>query len=122
MKNAILLVVALVLASVLIPLGVVFTLGKALLTRNWRKFVGYLTNSAGALALAIDHFGNTVCRDLFNSMFLKQGGYGFGNIRETISSALGRNAQRGTLTRTGRLLVWLLDAIDPNHVEKAIKD
>jgi 8-oxo-dGTP diphosphatase len=122
MKNPILLVVALVLASVLLPLGIVFTLVKALCTWNWRKIGGYLANAAGALALAIDHFGNTVCRDLFNSLFLKRGGYGFGNIGETISSALGKNARRGTLTMTGWLLVWLLDVIDPGHVEKAIRD
>jgi 8-oxo-dGTP diphosphatase len=122
MKNLLLLVVAIVLASFLIPLGIVFTFAKALWYRRWRKIVGYLDHSAGALALAIDHFGNTVCRDLFNSLFLKSGGYGFGNIRETISSALGRNAQRGTLSRTGRLLVWILNAIDENHVQKAIRD
>lgn len=122
MKNMILLAVAVGLASVLIPLGIVFTLGKALWEWNWRKIVGYLANSAGALALAIDHFGNTVCRDLFNSLFLKRGGYGFGNIRETISSALGKNHQRGTLTRAGQLLVWILDLIDPGHVQKAIRE
>lgn len=122
MKNLILLLTALLLGLVLIPLGVVFTLGKALLTWNWRKALGYLDNSAGALALAIDHFGNTVCRDLFNGLFLKSGGYGFGNIRETISSALGKNARRGTLTHAGKLLVWILDVIDPDHVEKAIQE
>jgi len=110
------------LAGLLIPVGVVFTVVQAIRQRSWRKIVGYLDHSAGALALAIDHFGNTVCRDLFNSLFLKSGGYGFGNIRETISSALGRNAQRGTLSRTGRLLVWILNAIDENHVQKAIRD
>lgn len=122
MKNAILLVVALLFGSVLIPLGIVFTLAKALWQRNWRKIVGYLDNSAGALALAIDHFGNTVCRDLFNAIFISPAGYPFGNIKETISSVLGKNYRDDTLTVAGELLVVILDAIDENHVLKAIKD
>lgn len=122
MKNVILLVVAVVLASVLIPLGVVFTVIQAIRQRSWRKIVGYLDKSAGALALAIDHFGNTVCRDLLNALFIQRGGYGFGNIKETISSALGKNALGNKLTLAGWALVWLLDVIDPGHVEKAIKD
>ena len=122
MKNLILLLTALVLSALLLPLGIVFTLVKALCTWNWRKIGGYLANSAGALALAIDHLGNTVCRDLFNSLFLKRGGYGFGNIRETISSALGKNHRQRTLTQAGQWLVWILDVIDPDHVEKAIQD
>lgn len=121
MKNFLLLVVALALGVVLIPLGVVFTVIQAVRQRSWRKIVGYLDHSAGALALAIDHFGNTLCRDLFNALFLKRGGYGFGNIRETISSALGKNALGDKLTLAGWALVWLLDWIDPNHVMKAIK-
>lgn len=122
MKNAILLFLALVLGLVLIPCGIVFTGVKAVRERSWRKILGYLDKSAGALALAIDHFGNTVCRDLFNAIFVKGNCHDFGDIRETISSVLGRNYRYGTLTRTGKLLVAILDAIDPNHVIKAIKD
>ena len=122
MKNLILLLLALALGAVLIPVGIVFTVIQAIRQWSWRKIVGYLDKSAGALALAIDHFGNTVCRDLFNAIFVKGNCHDFGDIRETISSVLGRNYRYGTLTRTGRVLVAILDAIDPGHVIKAIKD
>lgn len=122
MKNLILLTVALALGAVLIPVGIAFTVIQAIRQRSWRKIVGYLDKSAGALALAVDHFGNTVCRDLFNALFIKGNCHDFGNIKETISSVLGRNYRYGTLTRAGKLLVWLLDWIDPDHVIKAIKD
>lgn len=122
MKNSLLLFIAVVFGFVLIPCGIVFTGVQAIRQRSWRKIVGYLDKSAGALALAIDHFGNTVCRDLFNAIFIKGNCHDFGDIRETISSVLGRNYRYGTLTRTGRVLVAILDAIDPGHVTKAIKD
>ena len=45
----------------------------------------------------------------------------FGNFEETISSVLGKNQLKGTLTRTGKALVWVLDKIDKNHCKKSIK-
>ena len=122
MKNALLLLVALICASFLIPLGIVFTFARAIWEWNWRKAVGYLAAAAGSLALAIDHFGNTICRDLFNAIFITRRGYRFGNIKETISSVLGKNFRDDTLSVAGAILVVILDAIDPNHVLKAIKD
>ena len=46
----------------------------------------------------------------------------FGNFEETISSALGKNQRNGTLTRTGRVLVWILDMIEKEHCKKSIKE
>jgi hypothetical protein len=44
-----------------------------------------------SIALATDHFGNVICQHLFNITIIKLGGYKFGNIKETISSVLGKN-------------------------------
>ena len=46
----------------------------------------------------------------------------FGNFEEKISSALGKNQRNGTLTRTGRVLVWILDTIEKEHCRKSIKE
>ena len=122
MKNFLLLLIALLLGVMLIPCGIMYTVYKAIRKRSWRKILGYLDSSAGSLALAIDHLGNVVCRDLFDDIFHTLDGYPFGNIKETISAVLGRNYLWDTLTVPGEVLVDILDAIDKDHVIKAIKD
>jgi ADP-ribose pyrophosphatase YjhB (NUDIX family) len=52
---------------------------------------------------------------LLNFLWIRPGGYAFGNRDETISSALGRNKRNGTLTGFGRTMDAVLDFIDPNH-------
>lgn len=73
-------------------------------------------------AVNIDKFGNREFRKLWNLTLRKSSGYEFGNVEETISSALGKNQRDGTLSRTGRVLCWILDKIDKNHSLKSIKE
>lgn len=120
MINALLLIAALVLAAFCFPLGVFFKLVEAIRRRKTIRLAVYLSRSFREGALAIDILGNVVCGDMFNAFFIKHGGYYFGKQRETISSALGKNLQRGTLTKAGRLLAAILDFIDPNHCIKSI--
>ena len=82
------------------------------------KDLGYFKSSA----VNLDRFGNSEFRTLFNLVLKKKGGYEFGNFEETISSALGKNQRNGTLTRTGRVLVWILDTIEKEHCKKSIKE
>lgn len=122
MKNFLLFLIAVLLALIVFPIGFLFTIGRAIWKWKRSKMVGFLVNTCLSFALAIDHFGNVVCRDLFNSLMIKRGGYAFGNIRETISSAIGKNQQRGTLTTTGRCLAWILDTLDPDHCMRSISE
>lgn len=117
--NFILLPVALLLAAVCFPVGILFTLIQCIRERSADKALRYLSHTSGQLAVSIDLLGNVVCKDLFNALFIVSGGYGFGVVGETVSSALGKNKHRGTLTKTGRLLTDLLNILDPNHVERA---
>lgn len=71
-------------------------------------------------AINMDKFGNREFRTLWNKTLRKENGYKFGNSKETISSALGKNQRDKTLTNTGKLLVWFLDKIDKNHSIKSI--
>jgi hypothetical protein len=73
-------------------------------------------------AINIDMFGNREFRSTWNKFLIKEDGYKFGDSRETISSALGKNKLKGTLTKTGEVLCWILDAIDNNHCVKSIKE
>ena len=71
-------------------------------------------------AVNIDKFGNREFRKLWNLTLKTNDGYMFGNFEETISSALGKNERDGTLTRTGKVLAWVLNTIDKNHCKNAI--
>lgn len=88
---------------------------------NWlfvKEKSGYFKSSA----VNLDKFGNREFRTLFNKTLINDKGYRFGNIEETISSVLGKNQLTGTLTCTGKVLVWVLDKIDNNHAIKSINE
>jgi len=86
---------------------------------NWlfvKDKSGYFKSSA----INLDKFGNREFRTLFNKVLIKDKGYRFGNIEETISSVLGKNQLTGTLTKCGLVLVWILDKIENDHALKSI--
>ena len=114
-----LLVVAVALAIVLLPTGLGYTFWWCILVMSPRKAYGYLSNTALAIATAIDILGNVVCRDLLNDTLITPNGYRFGKQGETISSVLGKNKARRTLTKQGQKLTDALNWLDKKHVEKA---
>lgn len=71
-------------------------------------------------AIDIDRFGNRNFRLLLNTLLQKEG-YEFGNEKETISSALGKNKLKGTLTKLGLIVCSILDFLDKDHCIKSIK-
>jgi hypothetical protein len=84
---------------------------------NWffvKEKSGYFKSSA----INLDKFGNREFRTLFNKTLAT--GHRFGNIDETISSVLGKNELTNTLTKFGKILVWILDKIDKDHCFKSI--
>lgn len=86
---------------------------------NWffvKEKSGYFKSSA----INLDKFGNREFRTLFNKLLILEDGCKFGNIYETISSVLGRNELKGTLSKTGKVIVWILDKIDKDHCFKSI--
>lgn len=79
---------------------------------------GYFLDSAASL----DRWGNREYRRLFNKLLIKNNGYNFGNINETISSVLGKNQRDNTLSKCGVILVKILDFLDKDHCYKSIND
>lgn len=75
------------------------------------KTKGYFRDTAKN----IDVFANREFRAFWNKALITEDGYAFGVPGETISSALGKNQLKGTLTKRGKFLVELLDTIDENH-------
>ena len=87
---------------------------------NWlivKNKKGYFRSSA----ISLDKFANREFRTLWNTTLRLESGYAFGKIDETISSALGKNQRDNTLTKTGKILVWILDKLDENHSIKSIQ-
>ena len=118
--GTILAIVSLFLAILLFPLGLLITFFINLYKRQWRFSFRRLDKQFLSIATSIDASGNVVCKDLFNLILIKKGGYEFGKRKETISSVLGKNQRDDTLTNTGNVLAFILDKIDSNHCLKSI--
>ena len=121
-----LLLVAIVLAVILFPFGIVFTVFEIFRKKCFWKAVWYLSNTIRQIAISIDQLGNVVCRDLFNLVLIDkrwyERWYRFWHEDETISSVLGRNKRANTLTKSGKILADILDFFDDNHCIKSIED
>lgn len=85
----------------------------ALYKGEWNE---YNTN----LAIAKDQYGNALGKYLFNFILIKNNGYKFGNIDETISSVIGKNKIGNTLNLLGRFLDKILNLLEKNHSIKSI--
>lgn len=112
MTNLILLSVAIFLAWVILPFAFIFGVITSAIRRKTGKY--WL-----GVAIAIDAMGGIVGAYLFNVIFVKKDGYMFGK-EETISSVIGRNKLKDTLTSAGVDLYLVLNKIQPNHCENSI--
>ena len=73
-------------------------------------------------AINLDRFGNREFRFSINKYLIhKDSANRFGDIRETISSVLGKNQKAHTLTCLGKIICKILDTIDKNHCQKSIR-
>ena len=89
-----------------------------IVNRKYGNTKGYFRSTA----LSIDIWANFEFRTLWNDKLKIDGGYEFGRIGETISSALGKNQRDKMLSKKGKLLVKILDFLDENHCQKSIKE
>ncbi|QCX00932.1 NUDIX domain-containing protein [Aggregatimonas sangjinii] len=109
--GVLLFLISIVLLLVTGPLGLIYGIFHSLFTGGFRGLGAYLLK----IAISIDQLGNVMMQHLLNVLWVKKGGYQFGNRDETISSALGRNKQLKTLTGFGKAIDKILDLLDPDH-------
>lgn len=128
LKSLVLLVVAIALGSVLLPLGMLWTLGEIAVRFLFpsgksagEKGLWYLSSIIRSIAVGIDQIGNSVCRDMLNRLLITSGWYSFGKVQETISSVLGKNQEAWSLTFFWAMIVKLLDTLDKNHCKDSIQ-
>jgi 8-oxo-dGTP diphosphatase len=110
MKNFILMLLAILLATPFFIVGFIY-----------RMFFKGRSQYFRDVAESIDQLGNTIVGPLFEQWMLRGDRYSFGNIDETVSSVLGKNKVKGTLTKSGKFLDWLLNLFDKNHSIDAIE-
>ena len=115
MLNLILSLVAKFLFLFIAPISFVYVLFiKERFT--WKRLSGYWRSTA----ISIDRYGNYEYRSLWNATLKTESGYEFGDFRETLSSALGKNQRDGTLSKAGRMLANTLDWLDKEHCKNSI--
>ena len=127
-KSLVLFLIASVLSVVLLPLGILWTIGEIIVRifsssekkSAFAKSLWFLTATLHSLALWLDQIGNAVCRDMFNRLLIEQDGYKFGKVQETISSVLGKNQMLDTLSLWGWILVSILELFEEEHCIKSI--
>ena len=126
-KSLVLFLIAGALSVVLLPLGIIWTVGEILVRifsstqkkSACTKSLWFLTATLHSLALGLDQIGNAVCRDMFNRLLIEEDGYKFGKVQETISSVLGKNQMLDTLSLWGWILVSILELFEEDHCIKS---
>lgn len=106
-----LFLISLILLALTGPLGLIYGFFHSLFTGGVKGLGNYLVQ----VAISVDQLGNVLMQHLLNILWVKKGGYKFGNRDETISSAIGRNITLNSLTGFGKLIDKILDVIDPGH-------
>jgi len=117
----ILFLISLLLTILTVPLGMIYTVLKLSFQFKFGVLFRVSNGYFYQFALAIDQMGNVAMQDLFNDILITKNGYKFGDVDETISSVLGKNEKNGTLAGLGKLLVKILNFIDPNHALNSIE-
>ena len=113
-----LFIVSIVLSIVTLPIGLLYGTLHSLLKDGFTGLGDYYME----MAIIIDQQGNVIMQHLLNVLWISgEGKYLFGDRDETISSALGKNQVRETLSGFGRLIVVILDKLDPDHSLSSIE-
>lgn len=121
--SILLFVLALIMFSLLAPLGFIWALVTSIRKLVFNQFVIYLSNIFFSLAFALDLIGNVILAPFLNRWFItKLSYYHFGSIKHTISLVIGYNFRENTLTSLGLVFYYILEFCDKNHCEIAIKD
>jgi len=116
MIGFIVLIVASILLYLLLPIVSIFMIIKYLFTGDKRMMSVWFWRTARE----IDVFANVNGAEFFDAIFIRDGGYKFGNPKETISSVIGKNQRDNTLSIAGQILRWMLDRIDQDHCLNSI--
>lgn len=115
----ILTLLAILLSWILFPVGLLYTFIRLVFGVNIKEYFYHINKTFYSIALSIDQLGNVVLQYLMNDFLITKDGERFGDPDRTISYVLGVNKRKNTLTYLGSIIVYILNTIDKDHVEKA---
>ena len=112
-KSFSLFLIALVLLITTAPFGFLYALVRQIIVEKTKSLNLFFIE----VALVLDEAGNVVMQHLLNDTLLikNTNTYYFGNMKETISSVIGKNSLTNTLSFLGKLLNNFLNFIDKGH-------
>lgn len=117
----ILYIASLILQIIFVPAGVIFGLCKSFYDTHFINGLKQANHKFLKMAIGTDIFGNVYGEELLNATLIKpEGLHRFGEFGITISEVLGYNLVQGTLTKTGKVIVAILNTIQKDHCLKAI--
>ncbi len=108
MRGLLLFIISIVMLYILAPIGLFY----AMLKPKRGRFLY-------RVAFSIDQTGNVICGKVFNDTLIVKDGFSFGHPDHSISSVLGVNQHKGTLSKLGAIICDILDRLDPKHCIKA---
>lgn len=118
----VLLVIAIVLMILTGWIGLAYTILTFLFRLRLLDLLRGLNKLLLKMAVSIDQLGNVVMQELFNVIIIKKTSVDkFGNEDETISSVIGKNQLTNSLTKFGKFLNNILNALDRNHSLNSIE-
>lgn len=120
--NIILFFVAILLLSTIGLFGLVFSIFWS--ARNFTKvsFLKYWTDTMYSINMGIDRIGCVVLGPCLNSwVLINKVYYPFGSVTDTISRVLAINYFANNITPFGKKLVWILEKIDKDHMNKSLR-
>lgn len=119
MRWFVLFIVAILLFIIFAPIGFVYSIIDWLIdpSKLWRKARSLFV----WIAISIDQLWNVVCWRLFNDILIKKRWYKFWDEDETISSVIGKNKIKSSLTFLWKLLYKILNTLEKDHSENAIE-
>jgi len=118
--NFLLLLFAIIMFSIILIPSLIYSFMYSIIDKrsNITKFWSSLFLS---IALGIDKLGGVILAPIINIIWLiNYKEYPFGNINHTISHVLAINSSNNNTTKFGNLIIYILEILDPGHMDKSI--
>jgi hypothetical protein len=119
-KNILLFIVAILLLITLGSWGLIYTIISSIFEFKNISVLKYWSDLIFTINVGIDKLGNVLLGRFLNRFAITEPNYPFGNLDDTISFALAKNL--GNLSPLGKLIVNILEYLDPGHMENSLKN
>lgn len=119
----ILFVVATIPIRILTGVALIFTIFFYVVTLRWKTGLHNTGKYYTKVALSQDQFANVSLSSINNLLMVKRGTdcHLFGDEDDTLSYVVAMNKNKGTQSNFAKFWEWLLEKIDPGHLQKAIE-